>query len=220
MPSLEEVLQGTTHRRLGEEETLKDIDCDDTDLNEFFHEDSLISQKILLSVTYVIENEKETIAFYSLLNDKISKTDGTTNNQWNRFREKKFEDWKAKLSSYPCVKLGRLGVNKKYQSLGIGEFLIKHIKTLFITNNRTGCRFITVDAYDKPRTLKFYEGNGFLFIPVKESEEPEVIEATEAKSANATPTSKRTKLMYYDLLQIVNARNEEDQKAGTDSKKL
>ncbi|MDO8998695.1 MAG: GNAT family N-acetyltransferase [Bacteroidota bacterium] len=193
MASVQEILSGANHRRIESALELKDFDCDDGDLNEFFHKDASVSQEILLSVTYVIETEKETIAFYSLSNDKISKSDGPSNNQWNRFRENKFQDWKAKLSSYPCVKLGRLGVNKKYQSAGIGEFLINHIKLLFITNNRTGCRFITVDAYNKDRTLKFYERNGFLFLPVKDSEEKE--------------ENPRTKLMYYDLIQITNAQN-------------
>ena len=35
------------------------------------------------------------------------------------------------------------------------------VKQLFITDNRTGCRFITVDANNKPRVIQFYKRNGF-----------------------------------------------------------
>ena len=37
-------------------------------------------------------------------------------------------------------------------------------KEFFRTNNRTGCRFITVDAYNDEATLNFYKKNGFDFL--------------------------------------------------------
>lgn len=191
---LHEILKGTTHRRHDTSINLKDFDCLDEDLNDFYVNDCSKSQDQLLAVTYVIENDNETIAFYSVLNDKVSKADGPSNGQWNKFRKRKFDDRNCGFSSYPCVKLGRLGVNKKYQSSGIGAFLIDHIKSLFITNNKTGCRFITVDAYNNPRTLGFYERNGFIYLPL-----------AEASKQDPNP---KTKLMYFDLIQIVNALNE------------
>ena len=33
-----------------------------------------------------------------------------------------------------------------------------------LTENRTGCLFITVDAYNNPETTAFYEKNGFTFL--------------------------------------------------------
>jgi GNAT superfamily N-acetyltransferase len=42
---------------------------------------------------------------------------------------------------------------------GIGRKLIDTINYMFVTNNRTGCKFITVDAYKQ--SVKFYEKLGF-----------------------------------------------------------
>lgn len=60
----------------------------------------------------------------------------------------------------------------------MGSFLLDFIKTLFVINNKTGCRFITVDAYKA--AVPFYEKNGFLPLTSKDNNE-------------------HTKLMYYDL---------------------
>lgn len=200
--SIDEILANATHRRHDTSIDLKQFDCDDVDLNDFYHRDCSKSQDILLCVTYVIENENETIAFYSLLNDKISKEEGSSNNQWNKLREQKFDEDHNGFKSYPCVKLARLGVSKHHQSKGIGAFLINHIKDLFVDNNKTGCRFITVDAYNNPRTLKFYEDNGFIHLPLSE--------------ANKGIENPKTKLLYFDLIQITNAQkaNSEEEKAS------
>lgn len=186
----DDALAGARLVRLEEIETLKEFDCSDIDLNDFFVNDSRPSQKNLITVTYIIENDNETIAFYSLLNDKITKEDAPSGRKWNLFRDKKFHQSK-RFSSYPCVKLARLGVNSKYQSKGIGEFILNNIKKTFVDNNRTGCRFITVDAYNNTRTLNFYSRNNFIFLPNKD-EKPD----------------DKTKLMYYDLIAIVNAQRE------------
>lgn len=164
---------------------LKPLDCDDTDLNDFFQNDCIPSLKELLTITFVIENDEETIAFYSLLNDKISSKDGTSNRKWDRIRKSKFSNINHHFSSYPSLKIARLGVNKKYQSLKIGSLIIDSIKISLINNPNTqsGCRFITVDAYNNKRTLNFYKKNHFIFLPMKEDSECD-----------------KTKLMYFDLL--------------------
>ncbi|MGL5561686.1 MAG: hypothetical protein ACRDCN_03560, partial [Tannerellaceae bacterium] len=48
-----------------------------------------------------------------------------------------------------------------HQSNQHGKELLNYIKQLFITQNRTGCRFLTVDAYNNPRTLAFYKREDF-----------------------------------------------------------
>ena len=54
------------------------------------------------------------------------------------------------------------------------------LQILFLTENRTGCRFITVDAYNNERTIAFYEQNEFRFL----------------SSSDATED---TRQMYFDL---------------------
>jgi hypothetical protein len=57
------------------------------------------------------------------------------------------------------VKIGRLGVNIGAQHKHIGTDIIDFVKQTFITKNRTGCCFVTVDALRS--AVPFYESNGF-----------------------------------------------------------
>jgi hypothetical protein len=164
--------------RLNLGHTLKPFDCGDKDLNDYFLNDSLNYYKELLSVTYVIESDKETIAFFSLLNDKISITDDEKG-LWNKLSRKISNNKRKK--SYPAMKIARLGVTCNIQKNGLGKNILDYLKNLFIKNNRTGCRFITVDAYKE--SLGFYEKNGFKFLTIKDE-------------------SSDTRLMYFDLITI------------------
>lgn len=137
------------------------FDCGDEDLNEFINKDSHNYQNELLAVTYLLETEEETVAFYSVFNDKISIEDVESGNQWKKRFKSLFPDGKQ-MKSYPAVKIGRLGVSNKHKEEGIGTALLDYIKLLFVNNNRTGCKYITVDAYAK--SLSFYEKNGFEYM--------------------------------------------------------
>jgi hypothetical protein len=72
------------------------------------------------------------------------------------------------MKSYPAVLIGRLGVNKNFRKIEneqkrLGEQLMDFIKAWFVDkNNKTGCRFIVVDSYNKERPLKYYTENGFI----------------------------------------------------------
>jgi GNAT superfamily N-acetyltransferase len=157
---------------------LKPFDCGDTkagkDLTDFFINQSKDHLKQLLAVTYVLESEDKTIAYYSVLNDKINRSK----------KMNKLIPNAKHYFTYPAVKIGRFGVYKDYQGKDIGTQLFDYIKVLFTTNNRTGCRFITVDAYNEPSVIKFYEKNGFTFLSLKDETE-------------------ETRLMYFDLMSIV-----------------
>ncbi|WP_259016077.1 GNAT family N-acetyltransferase [Emticicia fluvialis] len=169
--------------RLVDTHDIKSFDCDDDDLNDFLFNDSKNYMNKLLAVTYILESDTDTVAFFSLANDKISlasipERDKTT---WNKF-SKKIPNSKRTIMGYPAMKIGRLGVSSKYKSQGIGRGILDYLKEMFITNNRTGCRFITVDAYSQ--SLGFYEKNGFKFL-------------TESDAG------KDTRLMYFDLANLM-----------------
>ena len=89
-----------------------------------------------------------------------------------------------RYKSYPAVKIGRFAVHQKYQKCGFGCQLIDYIKGMFITNNRTGCQYITVDAYKQ--SLKFYEKNGFKYFTEKDKDDD-------------------TRQMYFSLVDLVEA---------------
>lgn len=72
--------------------------------------------------------------------------------------------------------------------------VIEYIASWFVhPDNKTGCRFIVVDAYNKENVLHFYEKNGFKFLYSTESLE---------KEANHIPEDEHleSRMMYLDLL--------------------
>ena len=92
--------------------------------------------------------------------------------------------------------IGRLGVDKNYQSLHIGTEIINFIKAWFLDPlNKTGCRFILVDSYNKEKTIKFYANNGFSFLFGSEEQEKEFRNIPKEKSM-------KTRLMYFDLIEL------------------
>lgn len=174
------------HVRLEKSIDLSSFDCGDADLNEFLSKDSLNYYKDLLAVTNLFYYGDDIVCFYSVSNDRVSYEDFPSKNQFNKFC-KLLPFAKRHLKSLPAVKIGRLGVNRNYQNKKIGTQILDLIKMSFITKNKTGCRFITVDAYNNKNTLNFYEKNNFNFFPTKKPKG-------------------QTVLMYFDLMEFVNAK--------------
>ena len=114
--------------------------------------------------------------------------------EFNKSGSKK-NSWTQAFAYLPCRLIGRLGVNKSFQGKGlkIGRQVVNFIKLWFLDdNNKTGCRFLVVDAYNKPEVLSFYEQNGFKYLYATEDDEKE---ATQSDSE-----SLNTRLMFLDLL--------------------
>jgi GNAT superfamily N-acetyltransferase len=98
------------------------------------------------------------------------------------------------MSSYPATLIGRLGVSNKYACKGIGTELMDFIKQwLLAPDNKTGCRYLTVDAYNNEKALKFYEANGFKTLFSSEQQEKEYIGLPSEKEL-------KTRLLYFDLI--------------------
>ena len=169
-------------RILQKDEKAKSFNCGDDDLNDFLLNRSNSFRKALLAVTYVFENieSKEIIGYFSLANDRASLTDFENKTEFNRFRRNRFVNGK-RMKSYPSVKICRLGINKDFHGKGIGSMLLNFIKSYFLEENKTGCRFITVDAYNN--AIPFYQNNDFQHLKKEESDTV-------------------TRLLYYDLNDI------------------
>lgn len=162
------------------------FDCGDGDLNDFLLTNAIEYQKELLAVTYYLETADETVLFFSLSNDKITAIE-TNNSFWKRI--KKLFPYSKHRRDYPAVKIGRLAVHKSFQHSGanLGTHILDYIKHWMISDNKTGCRFITVDAY---RTaVPFYLKNGFSFMGSEEKKRYE-------KGKGDTVA------MYFDLMNI------------------
>lgn len=168
-------------RRLDKQEIVKSFDCGDADLNDFILNESPLYRKELLAVSYVAENDsKEIIGYFSLANDRVSLSDFEDKTSFNRFRRHRFVNEK-RLKSYPAVKICRLGIHLSAKGFGIGSELLFFIKSYFVENNKTGCRFVTVDAYAS--AVPFYLKNGFT--PLTSEDENDI-----------------TRLLYFDLEEI------------------
>lgn len=169
-------------RRLDKQEIVKEFDCGDTDLNDFILNESPLYRRELLAVSYVAENqEKGIIGYFSLANDRVSLSDFENKTAFNRFRRHRFVNEK-RLKSYPAVKICRLGIDLSAKGFRVGSELLYFIKSYFTNNNKTGCRFITVDAYSS--AIPFYLKNGFE--PLTSDDENDA-----------------TRLLYFDLNDIV-----------------
>ena len=129
------------------------------------------------------------------LNDSIRITNKLKDEDKETFLHNTELDSKG-LRRYPSVLIGRLGVNKEFENLGYGSAVISFIKMWFLSENKTGCRFIIVDAYNNERTLHFYQKNDFEFLIEDEVNEAKYMDI----GRNNLPL--RTRLMFFDLLQV------------------
>lgn len=168
--------------KLAEDERIVSFDCGDEDLNDFALNEAQPYRKEKLAVTYTLvnkEDDSDVGAYFCLLNDRISMTDFDNKTEYNRFR-KRFVNAK-RIKSYPAAKIGRFAVAKSMKGKNIGSFLLDFIKSFFVIDNKTGCRFLTVDAYAD--AVPFYLKNGF--VPLNDEDKDE-----------------DTRLLYFDLNDI------------------
>jgi len=159
------------------------FDCDDADLNEYFHIDAVHHREDLLTQTFSLELSKYpgfVIALLDFCNDVINLDKLKANHPDIGTR------YDYHYRNLPAVKLTRLGVLKELQGQSIGTKVLNMVKRFFITDNRTGCRFITVDAYNNNRVLNFYHKNGF--VPLKNRVD-----------------KGHTQILFYDLKPLANA---------------
>ena len=173
------VLLDLAFKRLDSESSTEGFNCGDDDLNDFLLHDALPYQSELLTVTYLFsDKEDKPLAFFSVSNDALKDQDFE---KWNNI-SRKIPNRKRR-KDYPAVKIARLGVDTSLHGKKLGTQIIHFIKNWFAHDNKTGCRFLLVDAYNKPETVGFYESNGFALLTEKDE-------------------TKRTRLMYFDLTRM------------------
>lgn len=165
-------------RKLQPGDTVSAFDCGDSDLNDFILEEAANYREALLAVTYILEDEEQNVlAYFSLANDRVSLSDFETKTEFNRFRKNRFVNGK-RIKSYPAAKICRLAVEKRAKGMHLGSYLVDFIKSYFVEDNKTGCRFLTVDAYAE--AVPFYLRNEF--VPLNDDDKDE-----------------STRLLFFDL---------------------
>lgn len=173
--------------------------CGDDDLDDFFLHDAMRYKEELLGKTYCFvldDDPRKIVCMFTLSNDSI-RVDVIPNNRGRKLskdipREKR-------MRRYPGVLIGRLGINVEFGHHGIGTELLDFIKSWFIDEeNKTGCRFLIVDAYNKDIPLAFYQKNEFQFLFSSEQQEAENLGYDLSKSLH-------TRLMCFDLKNLTSS---------------
>lgn len=168
--------------------------CENKDLNDFFANDSITYSKRLLGTTYLFclkDNPSTIVAAFTLSNDSIRMTNKLNEEAKETFLDD--TDLRSKnLRRYPALLIGRLATNKQFAGKGVGTAIMDFIKSRFRFGNKTGCRFIIVDAYNSPATLHYYLKNNFKFLV-----EDERLEA-KYMGIGVGRLPLHTRLMYYD----------------------
>lgn len=153
------VYKGWVLEKVQDFSILQDFDCGDEELNEYYHLEVLAHREELLTQTYCFYREGtsqlESVAFVDFCNDavRLEKTTPQTRDE--------IPEGKRHYKYFPAVKITRLGVSVEAKGKNVGSFLLETVKHFFLRDNRTGCRFVTVDAYNNERVLNFYVAHNY-----------------------------------------------------------
>ena len=150
----------------------------------------------MLGKTYCFRLEEEPsviVCAFTLSNDSI-RVDTLPGSRAKKVHERVPRS--KNMKRYPAVLIGRLGINVKFSNRGVGSELMDFIKSWFVdAGNKTGCRFLIVDAYNEDIPLNFYQKNGFVFLFSSESQEA-------VHSGFDKYTKLKTRFMYFDLISL------------------
>ena len=164
---------------------IKPFDCEDEDLNDFLFNEATPYQKELLATTFVMENDKQTLGYYSLLNDSLQLREDmfASKSQFRKFLRALMPYPKRHLKTIPALKIGRLAIDKSFKGKGLGSVIMANIISKCIKMNKEqACRLITVDAYKQ--AIPFYQKMGFKFLTEDDKNDT-------------------TRLMFLDLANII-----------------
>lgn len=168
--------------------------CGNEDLDSFFRNDSVNYSHQLMGKTYAFVDAnslKDIVCAFTVSNASIF-----TNHLPNARKKLigKQLPWEKRDLIYPAVLIGRLGVNNLFKKKHVGSELLDYIKQWFVDpDNKTGCRYLVVDAFNQPVPLAFYEANGFRFMFSSEQQEREYRNVESSVKLH-------TRMMYFDLM--------------------
>lgn len=184
-------------RDLYNQSDIAGFSCGDNDLDDFFTKDCFAFYKELLGKTYYYclkSNPKKIVCAFTLANAGLRVSD--LPNARRKKIEAKIPHVKT-MKDYPAVLVARLGVAKEFRSKHVGSDVLRYIRFWFLEpSNKTGCRYVLVEAYNKQETLSFYESNGFQTVFSTDEQKRAYRHLEDGSHLN-------TRLMFYDLMQDV-----------------
>lgn len=132
---------------------LERFDCGDDDISEFLKKDALNWQRQKNTRVHLFIHNEEIIGFFSLSCDSIKLKES------EKSKHPKMEN---SLKEFPAMKIGRLGVDKKWQRCGLGTKILMWAIGYIShhSDNSIACRFVTIDAY--PHMVEWYKKRSFV----------------------------------------------------------
>jgi len=178
--------------KVSETQFVLDFDCGNEELNDFFNNKALSFKKQLLAMTcFFRHNESKKIVCVFSLSPNALKAADLPGSRKKKVRE--YVSREKNLQSYPAFLIGRLGVSKEFNGLGVGTQLVEFIKTYCINNYPDFCRFLVIDAYNSPTVLSFYQKNNFSTVFSTEEQE--------RKAYKIKPEEiLQTRYLFYDMI--------------------
>lgn len=160
--------------RLGPEVNTRDFICGDNGIDAFFRHSYFLYEQELLTKTYAFVTDDEEcriVCIFSVSNDSVK-----ASMLPKRFRNRMQRNIpnSKRMRSYPAVLIGQMGVDRNFKGLNFGSQVLNYIKDWFThPANKTGCRFLIVDALNEDKVIEFYRKNGFNLVYDSEDEEKE-----------------------------------------------
>lgn len=181
--------------------------CGKDDMDEFFSKDYSDYAFYMMGKSYCFrlrDDATKIVCAFTLSNDSIRISDLPRS---RKDYMKSITHHEKSLRRYPGVLIGRLAVASEFANRGVGSEVIRMVKYMFVDpQNKTGCRFLIVDAVNSNEVLSFYEKNGFRYLFTTEKQEelysfpPKNDE--DKRQRKLQPASLDTRLMYFDLLEF------------------
>lgn len=177
----------------------KPFSCGAEDLDEFLLNDALLYEKGLMGKTYcwlLNEDNRQIVGFVTLANAGIQTTHMHNNPKRHLNRNIPYG---KQGRTYPAVLIGRVAVAKDFQGseFRVGSQIMNFVKDWFVAeDNKTGCRYILVDAVNDSHTLDYYNRNGFKPLFPREIDEKNFYRIKEGETL-------KTRMFYFDLLDLV-----------------
>jgi predicted GNAT family N-acyltransferase len=137
--------------RLSSLHDISDFDSGNEELNDFLKNDSIRDQRNLISKTHLCFWNNHLAGFITLAADSVQVKRIDRSDHMNGYR----------YSVYPCLLIGRLAVDIRFQRNGVGNFLLLLALGLAI-DGPIGCRYLSVDS--KVDAVTFYQNAGFRFM--------------------------------------------------------
>jgi GNAT superfamily N-acetyltransferase len=134
------------------------FDCGRQQQNAFLYDRAWMDQTESLSTTYLFFVEDALAAYATLFMDSVPLSRG--------------ERGPIPYRDVSALKLGQMGVDRRFQGRGVGAFALGFsVNLAHEVSNRVACRYVTLDA--EPDLVEWYAIHGFTLNRLRQKERRE-----------------------------------------------